>query len=593
MLVLLAVLLAACSNAPPPPIVTSPAASSTPPPPKTPSQIVVGVDDVVGGYNPHILADATTVTSALAQLLLPSVFRVNSDGKPQLDTNLMTSASVTSEQPFSVAYEIRPDASWSDGAPIAAEDFIYLWNAMKDNPGVVEPAGYRLISDIQSREGGKRVEVTFSKPYPGWQTLFSDLLPVHLLKDAPGGWNAALASSFPAYGGPFSIQTIDTARGEIVLERNERYWVGDKPALIDKLILRRIDQQSMATTLSNGNDQFTLAQTDGAGLQQLAALGKAVQLHTVARPYTADVLLRPSGGVLADTQVRGAVAALLDRAKLIAAGVAGGASSTLPADAQILPPSATGYAQTIPAGPPSSPDAGKAETLLKAAGYTKTAGTWRTKAGKPLTLVIASPGQQEPYADIAKELTTELVAAGIAVNAVTPAPRDLFSSLLAIPVIPGEAQTSTDANGSVGADIAVVPQSVDGDPATVLASTFGCRPDLATADKTKPAVPANSAAFCDASLQPTIDSALTGATPMADARATLEPELWRRNVVIPLFQLADTLAIGSGISGLTPGPPMVGPFGSAVNWTRTPTPPSSTTSPTSPTTPTTPTTPTS
>ena len=40
--------------------------------------------------------------------------------------------------------------------------------------------------------------------------------------------------------------------------------------------------------------------------------------------------------------------------------------------------------------------------------------------------------------------------------------------------------------------------------------------------------------------------------------------------MIPLFQLADTLAIGSGISGVTPGPPMVGPFGSAVNWTRGP-----------------------
>jgi ABC-type transport system substrate-binding protein len=594
MLVLVAVLIAACSNTPPPPVVTSPAAStSVVPPPKTPSQIVVGVDDIVGGYNPHNLADASTVTTALAQLLLPSVFRENNDGTPTLDTNLMVSASITSEQPFSVAYEIRQDASWSDGAPIAAEDFIYLANAMKDNPGVVEPAGYRLISDIQSRQGGKRVEVTFSKPYPGWQTLFSDLLPVHLLKDAPGGWNSALASSFPAYGGPFSIQTIDTARGEILLERNERYWVPEKTAAVDRLILRRTDRQSLGTALSSGNDQFVMARTDATGLQQLAALGKAVQLHTVPRPFDADVLLRPAGGVLADTQVRGAVAALLDRNKLITVGVAGGPSSTLHADAQVLPPSAKGYAATIPAGPPSSPDPAKAETLLKAAGYTKTAGTWR-KAGKPLTLVVASPGQQEPYASIAKELTTELIAAGVTVTAVTPQPRDLFTSLLAIPVVPGQTQTATDPNGSVGADIAVVPQPVDGDPATILASTFGCRPDQAGADKTKPVVPSNSAALCDTSLQPTIDSAMTGSTSMSDALSTLEPALWKQNVVIPLFQLADTLAIGSGIAGLTPGPPMVGPFGGAATWTRTPTPPTSSSSTATPTTtPTTPTPPSS
>ncbi len=50
----------------------------------------------------------------------------------------------------------------------------------------------------------------------------------------------------------------------------------------------------------------------------------------------------------------------------------------------------------------------------------------------------------------------------------------------------------------------------------------------------------------------------------------MEPELWDSTVSIPLFQLADTLAVGSGVSGVTPGPPLKGPFPSAVNWTRAP-----------------------
>ena len=66
---------------------------------------------------------------------------------------------------------------------------------MRDQSGVVEPAGYRLISDIQPRDGGKGVAVTFSELYPGWQSLFSNLLPSHLLKDAPGGWQGALVIS--------------------------------------------------------------------------------------------------------------------------------------------------------------------------------------------------------------------------------------------------------------------------------------------------------------------------------------------------------------------------------------------------------------
>ncbi|WP_328612179.1 ABC transporter family substrate-binding protein [Amycolatopsis sp. NBC_00345] len=563
-LALAGALLAACSNTPPPPVVTSPAASSTPLLP-TPSQIVVGVDDVVGGYNPHNLADSSTVTSALSQLLLPSVFRTADDGTRTLDKTLMTSAEVVSQMPFTVKYEIRPDASWSDGAPVATEDFIYLYNAMKSEPGVIAPAGYRLISNIDQRDGGKGVEVTFSKPYPAWQTLFDGLLPQHLLKDAPGGWPTALASSFPAVAGPFAIKSIDTARGEVILQRNDRYW--EKPAAVDTLVLRRSDPSGIATALRSGNDQFSVTRTDSTGLQLLNELGPAVQLHTLARPSEASVLLRPVSAALSNADVRAGVAALLDRSKLIAAGAKGGPSATLKADAQVMPPADKGYAATIPAGPPAAPDTAKAEEHFKAAGYTKDAGVWR-KGTKTLSLVVASPGLAEPYASIVKELSAELIAGGVQVTAITPPPRDLFSSLLAMPVVNGQQQAGPDANGNVGVDIAVVPQSVGGDPASVLASNFGCAPEQATADKTKPVVPANAAGLCDESLQATIDSALTGSTTVAEALKTLEPALWATNVVIPLFQEADTLAIGKGISGLTPGPPMEGPFGSAVNWTR-------------------------
>ncbi|HVV10926.1 ABC transporter family substrate-binding protein [Amycolatopsis sp.] len=563
LIALLAAVLAACTSTPPAPIVTSPVAQSTTSAAPSPSQIVIGMDDIVGGYNPHNLADQSTITTALSQLLLPSVFRQSDDGQYQLDTTLMRSAQVTSQEPFTVTYEIRQDASWSDGAPIAVEDFVYLADAMRDQPGVVEPAGYRLISNIQPGEGGKKVEVTFSQPYPGWRTLFSDLLPQHLLKDAPGGWQSALQGSFPAYGGPFSIKQLDNARGEIILERNERYW--DKPAAVDQIVLRRSDQAGLATALRSGNDQFAMSRTDSVGLQQLQALGPSVQLSTVASPRVASVLLRPANGALVDNDVRAGVAALIDRNKLIDEGTGGGPSAGLRADAQVLPPSENGYAATIPANA-STPDPAAAEALLKSAGYTKDAGTWR-KDGKPLTLVIASPGTQEPYASIAKELSTELTAAGVQVSVINPQPRDLFSNLLAMPVAKN-GQATTDGSGSVGVDIAVLPTAVGGDPATVLASTFGCRPGQATTSTNTAVVPANPAAVCDAELQPTIDAVLAGTKTLAEGLSELEPKLWALHTVLPLFQLADTLAIGSGISGLTPGPSMVGPFGSAVNWTR-------------------------
>ncbi|WP_307831983.1 ABC transporter family substrate-binding protein [Prauserella cavernicola] len=604
MFALVAVVLAACTNTPPPPVVSSPVAETSTPEAETPSQIVVSLDEIGGGYNPHNLADLSPVTSALAQMLLPSVFRPADDGTLELDENLMVSAEVTSEDPFTVSYEIRPEASWSDGAPIAVEDFAYLADAMKNQPGVADAAGYRLITGIQPGAGGKSLDVTFAEHYPGWQTLFDNLMPSHLLKDAPGGWQGALLDSFPAYGGPFSIKTLDKERGEIILERNERYW--EKPAAVDRIVLRSSDQAGMVAALRSGNDQLSLATTDATGLELFHGLGEDVQLQTVARPYLATTLLRPVGA-LADDQVRAGVAALIDRDKLIAEGTRGGPSEDLRAGAHVRPPSSDDYRPTIPgSGSPRKPSPNKAERLLGAAGFTREAGTW-AREGTPLSLVIASPGQQEPYASIAQELSRQLTAAGIEVTTVNPPARELFNSALPTPVDsatapedteepqpgaedgaegtdgtetpqpPESSETTTTpapppTSGNVAVDIAVVPQPVSSDPASTLASNYGCPPgwdDEPEADQ-PPEAAVTTAAFCDTVLQPTIDAALTGAEPLRDSLATVEPALWQSNVAIPLFQLADTIAIGSTVSGVTPGAPMAGPFSNAVDWIRAP-----------------------
>lgn len=609
--------LSACSNTPPPPVVSS-SASSPPPVTETPSQIVAAVDDIVGGYNPHTLADASTVTTALSQLLLPSVFRTDAEGEPRLDDSLMTSAEVTSEEPFTVEYRIRPEASWSDGAPIAVEDFSYLAEAMRSQPGVANSAGYELISSIEPGEGGKLVRVIFTEPYPGWKTLFSNLLPAHVLKDAPGGWQAALADSFPAYGGPFAIKTIDTARGEIVLERNERYW--EKPAAVDRIVLQRADGPGMVSALRSGSAQFVLGGVSGDTRDLLSDLGDEVGLHSVAQPYVVDVVLRPVGPALADDKVREAVAALIDRNALIDEGAQGGDSAKLRASAQVLPPSAPEYAHTIPgAGPPLERNTKRAYKLLAEAGYEREAGSWVDEDGRTLSLVVASPGQKQPYQRIAQALSEQLIAEGIDVTPVQSPSRELFGSALAAPVDldGGSAGEPTPVNGQVGIDIAVIPRAISADPATTAASWFGCATDMsgdaageeaegdegagpstaptssptskaastsdtspenptsttATTDADSDAglvTPANPAGFCDPELQAALDAALTGEAPLKQSLAEVEPEVWDQSVSIPLFQLADTLAVGSGVSGVTPGPSLVGPFSAAVNWTRAP-----------------------
>lgn len=544
---------AGCTSTPPPPQ----QATSTPSPSQAaaPNQIVVAVDEVAGGYNPHVVADRSTTTRALADMMLPSVFRPDAEGDLELDRTLMRAARVISRDPFTVEYVIKPSAAWSDGAPIAAEDFSYLADAMRGEPGTVNPAGYRLIDEVVSRQGGKRVAVRFTDTYPGWRSLFADLVPSHLLKDVPGGWQAAMRTGYPATGGPFVIALADLPKGEILLKRNERYW--DKPAAVDQIVLRGSTSREVLDGLRAGTTEFSLTNADGAKIDALRGIA-TVAATTSTRPEIVELLLRPVGGVLADDTVRAAVAALIDRNALIDGSTAGGPSADLRVDALGLAPGESGYTPTAPEGM-GVPDPARAAALLRAAGYARTGDTWTSADGKPLTVRIAAPGKADPYAGIAARLAGQLTAAGLEAEVLTVESREPFA------VDPAD---QDEARGDEKqADIVVAPRVTGTDPATGLASRYGCRESGIGAGTA--VEPGNIAGYCDSGVQLILERMLTGDVALSDGLRAVEPRLWAADVVIPLYQLADTLAVSDGVAGVAPGPPLAGPFGSAVNWIRT------------------------
>ncbi|HEX3780498.1 MAG TPA: ABC transporter family substrate-binding protein [Pseudonocardiaceae bacterium] len=593
-------LLAGCTDTPPPPLVPVSASRALPTGPTDTSQVVVGVDNINGGYNPHAIADQSPITTTLASMLLPSVFQIAPDGTPELDQNLMTSAQVTSAAPFTVTYSVRTDASWSDGTPVDAADFVYLRDQMSTQPGVLDAAGYQLISNIVARDNGKTIQVTFSKPYPGWRSLFGDLLPAHLLKDAPGGWNNALVDSFPATAGPFQVQTLDQGAGQIVLQRSDRYW--GKPTQLDEIVLTKTDSHGIADALRSGSDQLAYANSSAAGLTLLQQLGGVVSLNAVAQPQLATVLLRPSSTELANPVVRAAVLAALNRAALISAGTGGGPAAQQVADDLVLAPSMAGYAATMPTtGQAGAPNPTAVNQLLTQAGYTKpvnpppvanapltdptgssggsstsssspaissptttttppqlpASSAW-TRGGQPLRLVVAAPAGATPFVDIAQQIVAELTSAGIQATLSTPAGNVLYGQQVDVPPPTNGTQTTTPPP-----DILVGPQAVGGDSATDLASQFGCQQTLPNSTNL---APPNAFGWCDSALQPTIESALTGEMTLSDVLAKVEPVLWADDVEVPLFQFSTELAVGTKVTGVGVGAPLAGPFVGSPNW---------------------------
>ncbi|WUI68070.1 ABC transporter family substrate-binding protein [Nocardia sp. NBC_00403] len=565
---------AGCTANPPPPIESTDSPKTTPAKPGK-NTVVVAIDDIGIGFNPHLRSDQSPATAAVSSMVLPSPFRpVPNPAVPGAtewvpDTALVVSADVTTQEPFTITYQLRNQANWSDGAPIAAEDFRFLWQQMITQPGVVDPAGYRLISDVSSSGGGKTVTVTLTAPYPAWRELFSNLLPSHLVKDVPGGFANGLVERIPVSGGNFDIKSVDRGRDEILLERNDRYW--GTPAAPDQILLRRGGTPAqLADSLRTGDAQMTLVHGGVATQAQLAAIAS---VRTAIMPQSRELqfVLNGRSGDLGDPRVRRGVLALLDPALLATVGAQTG-GWVEPVRAQILTPSDPGYTPTAP----PRPTADEAFALLGEVGYgrapepppvispTSPAPRPRplAKNGKALAIRIGAATGDATAIAVANTAADQLRSAGIDASVRSLAPDTLYGKDL-----------------TEGAVDAIVGWEVAGsDPATVLASRYGCPPvenpasngnSQATAEAAKKA-PSNVSGVCDPTLQPAIDEALRGIE-VGRVLADAEPKLWGLATVLPIVQDNVVAASGPRVDGASlSGAIQVGIFGDAAMWRRIP-----------------------
>ncbi|MDI6627367.1 ABC transporter family substrate-binding protein [Rhodococcus cercidiphylli] len=584
----IALVLTACTADPPPPIESiETTVSTTMVPAKTGDPVVVAIDDVGIGFNPHLLADQSPATAAVGSLVLPSPFRPSRDPDTGVttwepDLSLLISAEVTSQSPFTIRYQLRNEAQWSDSAPIAAEDFRYLWQQMTTQPGVVDPAGYALIDDVASSGGGKTVDVTLSSPYPAWQRLFADLVPSHLLKDSPGGFQGGLTDNVPVSGSRFNIKTVDRGRDEILLERNDRFW--GEPASPDQILIRRGGTSAqLADSLRSSDAQIAQVRGDSALRAQLSAI-PGVRTDTIRQSRVLSMTVNGRAPNMPNSVVRQGILGLLDPDLLATVGAGGGATDRRAA-AQLSSPSDPGYTATAPApigrtaalqlleraGFVPTPDAVVTSTPNPSAPTTaapttspdptstSAPGPSVTKLADPtgtaLRFVIGAVENDDIALAVAGTAADELVGAGIDAT-VTPLPADeLYSTAL------------TD--GAVDAVVGWTSAGVD--PATALASRFGCVDEPADSSGDGVEIPRNLSGLCVPELQPTIDRALVSGLESSVARNDVEPRLWSLASTLPIMQDASVVAAVPGITGVSlTGPVEVGIFADAPQWMRTP-----------------------
>src|SRR5687768_951932 len=100
-----------------------------------------------------------------AGLALAGAYRVRPDST--YEPVLVERVDVERE-PFALTFHIRPDAVWSDGAPVGADDFLFTLETILDPQNSVSRTGYELVTQA-AKLGPKTVRLQFSRGYAHWR----------------------------------------------------------------------------------------------------------------------------------------------------------------------------------------------------------------------------------------------------------------------------------------------------------------------------------------------------------------------------------------------------------------------------------------
>lgn len=236
--------------------------TSTPPAAEGPhrsGQAVVAILTDVSTFNEY-LSLGDTFEMQMFDLLFPTLMTEQNDyllHPPSFAPRLATSWEFSQDNKI-LTFHLRPDARWSDGVPVTADDVRFTYLVQK-SPEVGAP-GLEIkdfITDVEVVDP-LTVRFHFSRVYP-YQLMDANdghIIPKHAWSKVPfAKWPTTDFEPILVTCGPFRLASH--TRGQtIVLERDPGYWGNPKPYL-DRIVFRVIrDATSQINQLLAGEVQL-------------------------------------------------------------------------------------------------------------------------------------------------------------------------------------------------------------------------------------------------------------------------------------------------------------------------------------------------
>lgn len=368
-------------------------------------QLIYGSLQEPNTLNP-LLSDLLA-TSEVGSLIFSGLVKTNDKGEWGSDLALevptVQNGGVSADG-LTVTYKLRSGVTWHDGIAFTAEDVKFTWQfIMNKKANVVSRDGYDRIASIDT-SNPNTVVIKFKQPYAPYLTLFSTILPKHILQgvDDP---NKAAFNRAPVGTGPFRFKEWRIAEA-ITVEANSAYYQG-KPKL-DGITYKIIPDSGLILT------QLKAGEVDVASSIALTQIDQVKALNGVKTIVTPNMIwehmdFNLDNELFKDVRVRQAIALALDRQAIIDSLLKNAASPAL-ADQS---PLSWAYNPTLKA---PARDVEAAKNLLVQAGWQPGPDGIYVKDGRKLSFSLATTSGNKVREGVGQAIAQQLKELGVDVQ---------------------------------------------------------------------------------------------------------------------------------------------------------------------------------
>jgi peptide/nickel transport system substrate-binding protein len=211
-----------------------------------PDTVRIGLYEEPDTLNPVI--GTMSFSSDVFQLVFDGLIRYDDHGRPIPDLAREVPSLENggiSPDGRTLTYHLMPNARWSDGVPVTADDVIFTWHAIMNPQNLtISRDGYDRITSMDAPDP-HTVRVHLREVYPPALYLFADgiigaIVPKHILGAYPNV-NRVPFNAAPIGSGPFILRSWEHGNA-IRLDANDAYFRG-RPKL-RHVVLRFIPDQN-------------------------------------------------------------------------------------------------------------------------------------------------------------------------------------------------------------------------------------------------------------------------------------------------------------------------------------------------------------